>query len=270
LLPLTAAIVGLNLEVLNWGGGFRCGVAPSPLGCDRFPELVGDCTRGEHFKAFGWAFLNAPLYLGTVVFYMAITRVYCKFRTTTKNSRRHSMTNATANYKRQVTIQCILYGLFFANTSFWFLILTIMEAAGKPIDFEKMFPLVLLANLFFPLQGFFNFLIYVRPNYIRIRRQNDTRSQFWAFCALFSSNEDDATSTSLSSFGQSKSFPSRLWGSLFNWKRNSDLGPGQQTILDSGPEQQTSLDLGPEQHRSTPDLGPEEQTPDLGMVATIS
>jgi hypothetical protein len=30
LLPLTAAIVGLNLEVLNWGGGFRCGVAPSP------------------------------------------------------------------------------------------------------------------------------------------------------------------------------------------------------------------------------------------------
>jgi hypothetical protein len=260
LLPLMVSIIGLALGVFNWGGGFRCWVAPSPLGCDRFSAIVGECTRGEHATAFEWAFINVPLYVSSVVFYMAVIRVYCQFRKTTRNARRSSMTNATANTGRQLAVQCILYGLFFANTCIWFVILSILDAAGKTHRIDRIYPIIVLTNIFYPMQGFFNFFIYIRPRYLRIRRENASKSRGWALCVIFRypQDEDTTTSSSLSS-GRSR-FISFLRRSSELWRSD----PSSEIAMGTSNRQARNASMEqPSRERRT-----EQPIPELTMVVT--
>jgi hypothetical protein len=260
LLPLMVSIIGLALGVFNWGGGFRCWVAPSPLGCDRFSAIIGECTRGEHATAFEWAFINVPLYVSSLVFYMAVIRVYCQFRKTTRNARRSSMTNATANTGRQLAVQCTLYGLFFANTCIWFVILSILDAAGKTHRIDRIYPIIVLTNIFYPMQGFFNFFIYIRPRYLRIRRENASKSRGWALCVIFRypQDEDTTTSSSLSS-GRSR-FISFLRRSSELWRSD----PSSEIAMGTSNRQARNASMEqPSRERRT-----EQPIPELTMVVT--
>jgi hypothetical protein len=61
--------------------------------------------------------------------------------------------------------------------------------------------------------GFFNFFIFIRVRYLKIRRENGSRSRLWAFCAIFRSPEYENSSnlsTRLSIL--SRLFTSRLSG----------------------------------------------------------
>jgi hypothetical protein len=192
LLPMVFSIILLSLDMFNFAGGLRCGVAANPLGCDMFEQL--ECVRGENARQFQLYFGTVPTYICILLFYLSSLSVYCKIRQTIQRTRRRSMTSASADMERQAGIQCILYGLFFANTFVWSAILGALVAAGKFLVLDKMFAVLLLANIFYPLQGVFNFMVYLRPRYVEVRKANPLQTRVWALCEIFRGNEGASTS----------------------------------------------------------------------------
>ena len=53
-------------------------------------------------------------------------------------------------------------------------------------------------NLFYPMQGFFNLLLYIRPRYLQIRSVNPTRSRVWAAYEVVRTPRDDVAKSSRS------------------------------------------------------------------------
>jgi hypothetical protein len=80
-----------------------------------------------------------------------------------------------------VLIQATLYVSACLTTIFWMMILRILESQGvKRHEESNIFWLTILTHLTFPLQGFWNLLIFIRPKYLRWRRQAPTKSRCWA------------------------------------------------------------------------------------------
>ena len=80
-----------------------------------------------------------------------------------------------------VSTQTFLYvPAFFACTS-WMFIIRVMESISFNAEDEAdLFWMLVLQAWFFPLQGFFNVLIYMRPKYIKHRRQFPNETRLWA------------------------------------------------------------------------------------------
>jgi hypothetical protein len=96
-----------------------------------------------------------------------------------RRKERHRLKNSRAN---AVLIQATLYVLACLSTIFWMMVLRVIESGGfKREDESTIFWLTLLTHLTFPLQGFWNLLIFVRPKYLRWRRQEPAMSKYWAF-----------------------------------------------------------------------------------------
>lgn len=87
----------------------------------------------------------------------------------------------------QVQTQALFYMLTFLLTHVWSTTNRILQKVkGTPA-----FGLVVLHSFFDPLQGFFNFLVYQRPHYLRIRSESPTTSRWRAalLALQFSRNE---------------------------------------------------------------------------------
>ena len=79
---------------------------------------------------------------------------------------------------RLVITQSLLYGISFLNVMIWSTVGTILFLVGVPPEFyQDNFWLDAMAIIWFPLQGLFSFLIYIRPRYLIIRRQCRKRSR---------------------------------------------------------------------------------------------
>jgi hypothetical protein len=85
------------------------------------------------------------------------------------------------NTKQAVLTQATLYVLASFTTTLCMSILRIIESEGvKRQDESNLFLLTLLTHITYPLQGFWNFLIYIRPRYLRWRHHEPTLSRYWA------------------------------------------------------------------------------------------
>jgi hypothetical protein len=102
----------------------------------------------------------------------------------TRRKERQRIKNSRAD---AVLIQATLYVLACLTTIFWMMVLRVLESGGfKREDESTIFWLTFLTHVTFPLQGFWNLLIFVRPKYLRWRRQEPTMSKYWAFKQCFS------------------------------------------------------------------------------------
>lgn len=110
-----------------------------------------------------------------------------------------------------VMMQAILYTAAFLN-GFVIVIVawTLEEVTLRQDDPEQAladnpwYTLILfLCYLFFPLQGLFNFLIYVRLRLVRIKRRHPTKSWWWSYRHLFASSQRQRHSNNNSSVGTS-------------------------------------------------------------------
>jgi hypothetical protein len=82
---------------------------------------------------------------------------------------------------QSVLTQATLYVLASFSTTLCMSILRIIESEGvKRQDESSIFWLTLLTHVTYPLQGFWNFLIYVRPRYLRWRQREPGLSRYWA------------------------------------------------------------------------------------------
>jgi hypothetical protein len=76
---------------------------------------------------------------------------------------------------RQTALQAALYIGAFILTYLWTSVLRLMENDGKVSS--GYFSVALLSAFFYPLQGFFNFFIYIRPRYVELSRQHPSETK---------------------------------------------------------------------------------------------
>jgi hypothetical protein len=95
--------------------------------------------------------------------------------------RRRRMTSRGNSKTRAVARQATLYVAAFFTTMIWMLVLRTLESTGVTREEESgIYWILVLTYITFPLQGFWNLLIFIRPKYRRHRRIEPTRSRWWA------------------------------------------------------------------------------------------
>mmetsp|Transcript_31275 Transcript_31275/g.75626 ORF Transcript_31275/g.75626 Transcript_31275/m.75626 type:complete len:549 (-) Transcript_31275:904-2550(-) len=195
---VSTAVAGLFLDVFNPQAPLRCWVATYPTGCDPDWTATGDedldrameCTRGaEYTDFFGTYLLVVPQLIYTTLCLLFLIVIAFTVWTQYRRSNRHRFSgsaNTMSNSKRQmkmVITQCFLYGLAFLNVTVWGTMVTVLEDfADRQVNLiSEQFWLGVLIHVFLPLQGLFFFLIYIRPRYLSLRRDDKDRGRWFAF-----------------------------------------------------------------------------------------
>jgi len=175
---LVTAFVSLKLDLLHPANVY-CWIGPTPYGCEYDPTI--ECDRDPNFYYLFVFYFNA---LPNLVYVPLMTCYMCIIGATVvqkyQQSRRYCFEgNARASQKnflqdektRQVIVQCFLYAFWFLNIGIWVSICSIFTMANKEYDYlGKHFWIVSMSAILFPLQGFFNLCIYIRPRYLSIRQ----------------------------------------------------------------------------------------------------
>jgi hypothetical protein len=184
-------ILGLVWEVYN-PAGLHCWVAPYPQGCHEDPKM--ECERGgDHVELFGLWLLTIPILIWTCLlclFLLVVAMtVWWRYRLGRRflfeskdRQEQHSPSNKMDARTRLVITQCVLYAVCYINVTVWSTISTIVDLHGVDEEFyEKHVWIDALGVFFFPIQGLFSFLIYLRPRYLTIRREvgNGLKPSWW-------------------------------------------------------------------------------------------
>lgn len=188
LYPLLTAVVGLALGAyheLDLGTG--CWVSDYPEGCQIDPDVR--CKS----DTLAWIFAGVPVV--STFFFILLNNllIYLKVQKIMSRGMRHSIEQRSslrssasgdrqAKRKRAVAVQAFLYVAAYFFTMTWAVIVRILESNSPKEEDEtgRYFPLLVLTNIFTPLQGFFNLFVYSRPRYLRFRKENPDKPRLWA------------------------------------------------------------------------------------------
>jgi len=196
--PLITAVSGSIVGVYRENEiGPGCWVNKYPENCGPDPTETGETCKSV---MIAWIFGGIPMLFLFVVVAVNNWLIYFFVRRTIEKSKRHSriaatragMSEATARSLRAATAQekriqtvathAFLYVMAFLSSQMWIMILRLLEGANLATasDEDQLFPILLLAQVFVPLQGFFNLLIYLRPLYRRARDKFPHETRWWA------------------------------------------------------------------------------------------
>ena len=103
---------------------------------------------------------------------------------------------ASSNRVKAVATQAVLYSMAYLNSVSWPLLVAIFAGAFNKTT-GQMYWLDLLSSAFYPLQGFLNFFVFLRPTYAQYRRMHPKKSRLWTFQQImeFHSNSSSAPRT---------------------------------------------------------------------------
>lgn len=183
------AFAGIGLKLYN-SANFTCWIAPYPSDCKdshTYGPEEANCERGDNAWIYRLAFASAEVWAVFAYQIFAMMKVYW---TILKQERANDRYNVDGVNRRQsskkVANQALLYtGSFLITWIFEFLTRLLQAVTGK-----TFFPLLILFVIFWPLQGFLNFLIYIRPRFLRWWKENpeflsigpafSTKSSLWS------------------------------------------------------------------------------------------
>jgi len=169
---LTISVLGLIFDLYN-NSGWLCWFAENPFGCANDPDV--ECIRGELAEPFRWthyAIIWSAIFFIGYEMYSIYSFVKAYERSEYAESNDEGRTSTRGTKAKKVAIQAGLFvGALYLT---WFF--TTLARIYNNITGRNNFMLQLLMAIFFPLQGFFNSLIYIRPRYLRARSRNPTFS----------------------------------------------------------------------------------------------
>lgn len=183
--PLGTALASLFLDLYNPPAlATGCYLASYPVGCQSDPAV--ECTRGQNAILYTFLFAGLIVFPSFVIvlFSMALL-VWMVRRNSVYMQRRYSdfrnqNVSASADFRLAQTVtQALLYITAFVMSTIWSGVILIL-AQGKST--ATYLSLTLLAQIFFPLQGFMNFFIFIRPRYMNLRRKHPDL-WFWTLMA---------------------------------------------------------------------------------------
>lgn len=167
ILPLligwSTAIAGIPMDLYN-PIGWTCWIGQYPVGCG---EGSYPCTRGKNIFELRWAFFHAFLWASFLFMAIALIIIYSKiFAIESKTLSSRLSDDNKLTLSRRFAAQAVLYVVsFFAAWIFTMIQWCISSASG-----DLYYPILVVTVILNPLQGFFNFLIYFRPRFIRLRK----------------------------------------------------------------------------------------------------
>ena len=225
--PLGCGIVGVFLEGINITPFFGvCGFHPYPYNCMYDDDV--ECQRGSHAGTLSnihalSSFIMAIF--GLIFTYLVWHTVYRGYgKLQHSSSRRHeasldgswvhqqqrsrnSFSSQQQKRLQTTATQAMLYAAAYLNGLVWVIVANVIEVisttkledlselGNRPIDFA----VVLLGWTFFPLQGFFNWMIYIRPRLVRIKERNPIKSWYWSYCQIFSGDDQHVANCAVGS-----------------------------------------------------------------------
>ena len=180
--PILLGIIGVAMELYAPVGiGLqRCFVAEFPPNCDETPivECIRGSSKSKNLHIFLAVYLVAPAYAGITILTIL---VYWTARQQLRQSFQYHQNRN--NSMREITVQSLAYGTLFVHYFMWPCILPAIQktVSHKPVEefVHILYPLGVISSVVFPLQGFFNMLIFARPRFLRIRKCCGDRPLWW-------------------------------------------------------------------------------------------
>jgi hypothetical protein len=186
LFPLSTAIAGIPLQLYNFNGAI-CYIVASPLICLITPFIP--CTRNKHYVKYLIGFVGTWITLISLLITVLMIIIYCSVRNRVRAMSRFNFRTRdgivvrSSSYiqlcrdKRETGIQALLYISAFFLTYIWSGINLMYNVDKTPNDPPDI--LNLLIFFFQPLQGLWNFFIYIRPRY-RLISSHLPQKSFWS------------------------------------------------------------------------------------------
>ncbi|CAB9528155.1 expressed unknown protein [Seminavis robusta] len=209
--PVLGPILGLAFGMYNADPILlQCYASPAPLGCGESGGM--ECERGHRFRGlFVWLTGFVELNVGTVIKLGAVVKIMItvllqqrrnkkRFRESiagrTSTINEHSFhIQSQMQEKKKKKIKRTTVAEETCWQSFWFLLSCFvpycMGLFVKMVDLYWvripedrkapgwLFVLTFISTILFPMQGVFNTLIYLRPNYMRRRRTHGENESAW-------------------------------------------------------------------------------------------
>jgi len=180
---LTTAIISVILDLIHDTGLF-CWLAEYPLNC-RLDSNINCTTNYNHTLIF--LFGVFPVCLSFLIVAVAMLLVYLSIHNNYLKMRRYSFggehSSGVLNLlreKKQTATQATLFVLAFILTWIMPLINIILITSYQRVPFST----ALMQGFLMPLQGFWNALIYARPLYGKLRKDNPDRKLSWILKAV--------------------------------------------------------------------------------------
>ena len=196
LVGIGTGIVCIGLKLFNpVAVGSFCWIAELPDGCNENDRI--ECQRGHNATLYGYVFAGIPgmavptVLVCNLLIYSHVRKLHAfdnqllqRQRQQQQQQQRRRRRPYNSDYQTksqqqqqqlpttQVAVQASLYVVAFLNSFVWALVLRVLDANEVVTRHNEQdyFVLLLLERFFFPLQGFFNSLVYFRPRYLRLRR----------------------------------------------------------------------------------------------------
>jgi membrane protein implicated in regulation of membrane protease activity len=171
---LITGVAGIILEIFN-AALFNCWVAPSPYDCHQTGE---PCVRGSVANYFQWAFYYVPIFVMIVVVTYLMFVVYMGVRRIEKKvdkdvfEREKYQEKKRRERSKQVATQGMWYLAPFYLTRIFPVLYQLVATIGK----RHVPALAILTGFFIPFQGALNFIVYIRPRYLRYRKKKQNKN----------------------------------------------------------------------------------------------
>jgi hypothetical protein len=120
--------------------------------------------------------------------------------TTTARATPPSLSSLETRRVNMVALQAIFYSIAYLNTIAWPIVVAVASAGFKK-QTGQLYVLDLISWGVYPLQGFWNFLVFSRPTYLQWRAFAPDKSIAWTLKQLFNSDMTGPTTTSSSRNG---------------------------------------------------------------------
>lgn len=181
-IPIAAGIWAWIAGVLNpleLTAGW-CYTNEYPPRCSTMAHV--SCERGENYSTIARITglgITIPVWVGILILMLLI---WCYVRHQELKAHRFQFDDECGNMKqtKQTAVQALLYvGGFFLTYIFPIINHFVFPAFSEPLTEHRtaIFTLAFLTKFFLPLQGFFNFIVYVRPRLRRLAHENPEDSQ---------------------------------------------------------------------------------------------
>ncbi len=167
--PMIFGISALSMTIYNpsFIPELGCWASPFPLTCYFAHET---CERGRYFTQWSWAFYSQQCLYVTIIVIMS-GLLYWTIRSQYVTSNRYASRESVQMRERtrDVAYQALLFSAVAIFTTMWSIITTLDYLWNASPVWTKIS--VFTGVPAFTSQGFFNFLVYIRPRYIRVRRR---------------------------------------------------------------------------------------------------
>jgi len=172
---LATAVASVVLKLFN-NANLWCWISPLPLTCkgSLFNNGINDCERGNNASLYRFLFFYGPLWFVIITASIAMFLLYTSVRKTEQQAAKWSLATrlektARLKHSQKVRRQAFFYLMAFYVAWLPGTLLRTIQTINTSADTSVLLFIFAITG---PFQGTLNFLVYVRPKYLKYRRKH--------------------------------------------------------------------------------------------------